>query len=541
MADVEISEPVAIARFDELPDREPVGVALFGDELVVIRDGAGHSVLSGRCLHRGARLADGKVVGDDLICSLHGWDYRIETGVSAYDHTQCLHKYASAVVDGDVVVDGAEVRAQRRRHPDGGGHGTPVSLGGGEVMTDEYEWHYANPHNDTAEEPHVGEIHALAAPRAGPDRPPRPGGRHGRAAATSCRRGTSIQFVTAQLARLPLLDDEPVDTGRVIGPGRRRPLRARHPGLRLRHELRRPVPGGQDRAVARGAELAGTGICSGEGGMLPEEQAEPTPATSTSWPRPASAGGEVLDAGAGVPPQARPGGQDRHRAATCPAPRSSAASPRCAGLPEGTPAVSPPRFPDWDSARRLRGVRRRIVRERSGGIPVGVKLSAQHIEADLDAALAIGVDYVILDGRGGGTGAAPLIFRDNISVPTIPALARARRHLDRARRRDVTLVATGGIRTPADMAKALALGRRRGGAVQLGAAGHRLRRACGPATPTTARSASPPRSRTCGPGCPSHEAAERLDRFLRAATDLMVVLARACGHRRLSRPHPSTT
>ena len=41
-------------------------------------------------------------------------------------------------------------------------------------------------------------------------------------------------------------------------------------------------------------------------------------------------------------------------------------------------------------------------------------------------------DYVILDGRGGGTGAAPKLFRDNISVPTIPALARARRHLDRA-------------------------------------------------------------------------------------------------------------
>jgi len=67
------------------------------------------------------------------------------------------------------------------------------------------------------------------------------------------------------------------------------------------------------------------------------------------------------------------------------------------------------------------------VREATGGIPIGVKLSAQHIERDIEAALLIGVDYIILDGRGGGTGAAPLIFRDNISVPTIPALARARR------------------------------------------------------------------------------------------------------------------
>ena len=67
-------------------------------------------------------------------------------------------------------------------------------------------------------------------------------------------------------------------------------------------------------------------------------------------------------------------------------------------------------------------------------------------------------DYIILDGRGGGTGAAPTLFRDHISVPTIPALARARRHLDRCGRGDVTLIITGGLRTPADFVKALALG-----------------------------------------------------------------------------------
>ncbi len=78
------------------------------------------------------------------------------------------------------------------------------------------------------------------------------------------------------------------------------------------------------------------------------------------------------------------------------------------------------------------------MREKTGGIPVGFKLSAQHIEKDIDAALEIGVDYIILDGRGGGTGAAPLIFRDHISVPTIPALARARRHLDRSEADQVT-------------------------------------------------------------------------------------------------------
>ena len=76
-------------------------------------------------------------------------------------------------------------------------------------------------------------------------------------------------------------------------------------------------------------------------------------------------------------------------------------------LPEGQPAVSPARFPEWTSVGHFRDFAAE-VREKTGGIPIGFKLSAQHIEKDIDAALDVGVDYIILDGRGGGTGAAPL-------------------------------------------------------------------------------------------------------------------------------------
>ncbi len=127
------------------------------------------------------------------------------------------------------------------------------------------------------------------------------------------------------------------------------------------------------------------------------------------------------------------------------------------GLPEHTDAISPPTFAGLKSPADFREIAER-VREVSGGIPIGFKLSANHIEKDIDFALEATADYIILDGRGGGTGAAPLIFRDNISVPTIPALARARRHLDRLDRSDVTLIITGGLRTPADFIKALCLG-----------------------------------------------------------------------------------
>jgi glutamate synthase domain-containing protein 2 len=145
----------------------------------------------------------------------------------------------------------------------------------------------------------------------------------------------------------------------------------------------------------------------------------------------------------------------------------------------------------------------------------------------------VGVDYVILDGRGGGTGAAPLIFRDNISVPTIPALARARLHLDRLGRSDITLIVTGGLRTPEDFAKALALGAD-GIAVSnsaLQAIGCLGMRACN--------------SNACPVGIATQrkdlrarlivdDAAQRLSRFFEASVSLMSTLARACGHSHLN-------
>ena len=143
------------------------------------------------------------------------------------------------------------------------------------------------------------------------------------------------------------------------------------------------------------------------------------------------------------------------------------------------------------------------------------------------------MDYIILDGRGGGTGAAPLLFRNNISVPTLPALARARRHLDKSGADGITLIITGGLRVPEDFAKAMALGAD-GIAVSnaaLQAIGCLGMRACNSnACPVgIATQREDLRSRLI-----VDEAAQRLHRFLGASVDLMSVLARACGHRHLS-------
>ena len=284
-------------------------------------------------------------------------------------------------------------------------------------------------------------------------------------------------------------------------------------------------------ALAGGAQLAGTGICSGEGGMLPEERDE----NSRYFYELASARfGWSLDKVRDVQAFHFKFGQGAKTGTGGHLPGNKVVGKiaEVRDVEEGTDAISPATFPDLVSIEDFAELAEE-VRAASGGIPIGVKLSAQHIERDIDAALELGVDYIILDGRGGGTGAAPLVFRDNISVPTIPALARARRHLDVSDRSDVTLVITGGLRTPADFAKALALG---ADAIAvsnsaLQAIGCLGMRACNtdncPVGIATQKEHL--RSRLI-----VDESARRLATFFESSTHLMSVLARACGHDRLS-------
>ena len=127
------------------------------------------------------------------------------------------------------------------------------------------------------------------------------------------------------------------------------------------------------------------------------------------------------------------------------------------GREAGRAIVSPARFPDV----RTREDLRRIVdslRQRSEGRPIGIKIAAGNLEADLEFALAAGPDIITLDGRAGATGAAPKFVKDATSVPTINALCRARKVLDQHQARQVSLIVTGGMRISADFAKALALG-----------------------------------------------------------------------------------
>ena len=286
-------------------------------------------------------------------------------------------------------------------------------------------------------------------------------------------------------------------------------------------------------ALAKGAELAGTGICSGEGGMLPEEQRNNSryfyelASGRFGWSMDRACRSQAFHFKGGQGAKTGTGGH-------LPGTKVTGKIAEVRGLEPGTPAISPSRFPDLVTPEDFRELAE-AVRERTGGIPIGFKMSAQHIEDDIDFALAVGVDYIILDGRGGATGAAPEIFKNNISVPTIPALVRARRHLDACGMgRHVTLIITGGLRTESDFVKAMALGADgvaiANSAIQ--AIGCLGMRACHtnncPVGIATQRSELRARLQV-------HASAQQLANYLNATVELMKILARACGHHRLDR------
>ncbi len=506
-----------VASWTELTDRQPAYALLEGVDLVVVRYDQEVSVLYGRCLHRGALLADGHVDGDNLICNLHRWDYRLDTGVSEYSNKEVLHKFAARVdTDSDaVLVDADEVKEWAKSHPQ-------------PYQRDQYLGLYQDIHG-TTQEPHNSHIQQLA--RDGLSKV----GHHGPISAMGVPhdelpRWDDIQVVTAQMARKPLMDDVPVSTEVVIGPNAQKPLTLAIP-LFVSDMSFGALSEEAKLGLARGAELAGTGICSGEGGMLPEERA----ANSRYFYELASAKfGWDLERVTQVQAFHFKGGQGAKTGTGghLPGEKVVGKIADVRGLEPGTPAISPPTFSDLDAPLDFKTLADQ-VREASGGIPIGFKLSAQHIEADIDFALEASADYIILDGRGGATGAAPLLFRNNISVPTIVALARARRHLDKLNRGDVTLVITGGLRTESDFAKALCLG---ADAIAvsnsaLQAIGCLGMRACHTNSCPVGIATQKPNLRQ---RLVVEASAKRLQNYFEATVELMSVLARACGHHRLA-------
>ncbi len=249
-------EKIKLTELNKLEDRAPLPYQINGLDLVAVRYEDKVSVLYGRCLHRGALMSDGFVQGDNLICGLHGWDYRIDTGVSEYNNKEVLHKFYSEIENGMVWVDEDEINQYLADYPQ------PFNR-------DAYLGQYADTHPENTE-PFTGYIRNLAQNGL------KKFGHHGPSASMGVDRNTlpkweNIQFLPAQLARRPLLDEDAVETSVTIGPKAKKPLKLDIP-MFVSDMSFGALSKEAKIALSKGAELAGTGICSGEGGVLPQEQ-----------------------------------------------------------------------------------------------------------------------------------------------------------------------------------------------------------------------------------------------------------------------------
>ena len=263
-----------------------------------------------------------------------------------------------------------------------------------------------------------------------------------------------ILLLGAQLNPAPLNDGDFVETKTVIGNHAKKPMVLESP-VYISHMSFGALSKEVKVALAKGSAMAKTAMCSGEGGILPEEREASYKYIFEYIPNKYSVTDENLrnaDAieikiGQGTKP-----GMGGH----LPGEKVTAEIAAIRGKKQGEDVQSPSKFPEINSKEDLKAMVD-MLRERSEGRPIGIKIAAGNIEDDLEYCVFAEPDFITVDGRGGATGSSPFFLREATTVPTVYALSRARKYLDSVGS-DISLVITGGLRVSADFAKALAMG-----------------------------------------------------------------------------------
>ena len=257
-------------------------------------------------------------------------------------------------------------------------------------------------------------------------------------------------LLPAQLARLPLFSPAEASTDTVIGKNALVPMKLSMPII-ISHMSVGALEPELKCSIARAAAAAGIANGGGDGGVLEEELElssayiyEYTPGLWGLTPQVLERCSAVeiklgQGCGGGTPfsvPEGAPSLVYRLR-----------------GGDEGLFFTTPGRFTDINTAPDLK-LMVAGLREGCGGKPIGVKIAAGNIEADLDIILEAGADFVTIDGgHGSWRGKEHLMG----GVPAAQALRRAKKHLEQ-RGSDIDIIIAGGIHTPQQAAKALALG-----------------------------------------------------------------------------------
>ena len=263
-----------------------------------------------------------------------------------------------------------------------------------------------------------------------------------------------ILLLGAQLNPAPLDDGVPVSAMTVIGKHAKRPMILENP-VYISHMSFGALSKEIKVALAKGSAMAKTAMCSGEGGILPEEREASYQYIFEYIPNKYSVTDENLRAANAIEIKIGQGtkpGMGGH----LPGEKVTAEIARIRGKKQGEDIQSPSRFPELRSKEDLKEMVT-MLRVRSDGRPIGIKIAAGKIERDLEYCVYAEPDFITIDGRGGATGSSPFFLREATTVPTVYALYRARKYLDSVHS-DISLVITGGLRVSADAAKALAMG-----------------------------------------------------------------------------------
>ncbi len=265
-----------------------------------------------------------------------------------------------------------------------------------------------------------------------------------------------LHFVPAQVHKIPLNKEEKVNTWVVIGPASKKPLKVSSPIL---------ISGMSFGATSKNIKLVisqaaakmKTAYNSGEGGILEEElQAGSQYMIGQYATGRFGINEEIIKKIAAI--EIRFGqGAYPGKGSYLPSGKMTPEVAQLRGLQEGEPAYSPAHHNDMTNPEQI-GHKVSYLRKVTG-VPVGAKIGCGNVEKDLKVLVDAEVDFIALDGFGGGTGATDAYVRDNVGIPIFAAIPRAHKFLEKLGiRKRITLIAGGNLRTSADFAKCLALG-----------------------------------------------------------------------------------
>lgn len=263
-----------------------------------------------------------------------------------------------------------------------------------------------------------------------------------------------IIFVPAQLTKRPVdYFRERIESKTVIGKSSKRPLELDIPIFFAAMSFG-ALSKEAKIAIAKASTILGTATNTGEGGMLPEERKYARFLISQYSTGRFGVDDKYLKSSDAIEIKigqgAKPG-----QGGLLPGHKVTEEIAKVRKIPLGKPVHSPPSHPDIKTPKDLKE-KVSWLRKISGGKPIIIKLGAGNPE-DIRIAVRADPDAIAIDGCCGGTGAAPDIMLDDFGVPVLPALANARKTMDKMKA-DQDLLIGGGFSKGADVAKALALG-----------------------------------------------------------------------------------